>query len=255
MTGAAILSDFLKTMRPPPGKVDNEKLSDRVAWAVKSLIDSGGYETGDRLPTIAEMAGMFEVGAPTLREALKKLQAASVIHIKHGAGIFVAENHNALFVPNPVLERKPTKKVILDLMETRLAVEPFTAGLAADNATEAQIERMGGLLDSAREFLDKGESAPLAEANLAYHREISIASGNGVISQLLALITGLFQIELYAVLEIYGSTERDYVEHRSILAAIKKRNRTLAVRRMRNHLTSVRVAIEQYYDLKEDETV
>lgn len=242
-------------MITPPGKVDDEKLSDRVARAVKSLIDSGGYDTGDRLPTIAEMASMFEVGAPTLREALKKLEAGSAIHIKHGAGIFVAENHNSLFVHNPVIERKPTKKVILDLMEARLAVEPFTAGLAAENCTDDQIERMGSLLDAARVSLDRGESEPLAEANLAFHREISIASGNGVISQLLALITGLFQVELYAVLEIYGSTERDYIEHRSILAAIKRRNRTLAVHRMRNHLTSARVAIEQHYEVKEGETV
>jgi GntR family transcriptional repressor for pyruvate dehydrogenase complex len=153
-----------------------------------------------------------------------------------------------------VIERKPSKKVILDLMEARLSIEPFTAGLAAEHATEAQIDRMGSLLDSARVSLNRGEPMPLAEANLAFHREIAIASGNGVISQLLALITGLFQIELYAVLEIYGSTERDYIEHRAILAAIKKYNRPLAVRRMRNHLASVRVAIEQYYELKETET-
>ncbi len=238
-------------MRTHAAKVHKEKLSDRLARAIKGMIDSGGYEIGDRLPTIAEMAGMFEVGAPTLREALKKLQTSGVVHIKHGSGIFVAEHHDSLFVHNPVIERKPSKKVMLDLMEARLSVEPFTAGLAAEHATEAQTDRMGSLLDSARVSLDRGESLPLAEANLAYHREISIASGNGVISQLLALITGLFQIELYAILEIYGSTERDYIEHRSILAAIKKHNRPLSIRRMRNHLASVRVAIEQYYELKE----
>jgi GntR family transcriptional repressor for pyruvate dehydrogenase complex len=201
------------------------------------------------------MADMFQVGAPTLREALKKLQAAGVIHIKHGAGIFVADNHDALFVHNPIAERKPSKKVILDMLEARLAVEPFTAGLAAENASGKQIERMGDLLDDARDAMTHGDYKTLAEASLGFHREISIASHNGVISQLLALITGLFQIELYTVLDIYGNTERDYREHRSILAAIAKRNRPLAVRRMRHHIANVRVAIERYYDEQGNETV
>lgn len=240
-------------MKSRAGEVHKDKLSDRLARAIKRMIESGGYEIGDRLPTIAEMAGVFEVGAPTLREALKKLQTSGVIHIKHGSGIFVAEHHDSLFVHSPVSGRKPSRKVILDLIEARLAVEPFTAGLAAEHATEIQITRMGTLLDSARESLKKAEYGPLAEANLGFHREIAVASGNGVISQLLALITGLFQIELYAVLEIYGSTERDYIEHRAILSAISRRNRPLALRRMRNHLASVRVAIERYYELHEDE--
>lgn len=240
-------------MDTPTGAVRKEKLSDTAARAIKSMIDSRGYQSGDRLPTIAEMAGKFDIGAPTLREALKKLQAAGIIRIRHGAGIFVADNHDSLFVHNPIVDRKPSKKVVLDMLEARLAVEPFTAGLAAENGTDEQIEKMGALLDRAREALTCRDYETLAEASLGFHREISLASHNGVISQLLALISGLFQIELYTVLNIYGNTERDYQEHRSILAAIEKRNRNLAVRRMRNHLTNVRVAIEKYYEEHPDE--
>jgi len=195
-------------------EVRKEKLSDTLAHAVKRMIDSGGYEAGDRLPTIAGMAESFDVGAPTLREALKKLQAAGVVSIRHGSGIFVGEDHDSWFVHNPVVERKPTKKSILDLMETRLAVEPFAAGRAVEHGTEAQIQRMGELLDRARNALDAGETDTLATASLAFHREISLASHNSVLSQLMALLTGLFQVELYAVLDIYGNTEQDYKEHR-----------------------------------------
>lgn len=242
-------------MRTTQGAVKKEKLSDTLARTVKRMIDSGGYETGDRLPTIAEMADMFQVGAPTLREALKKLQAAGIIHIRHGAGIFVAENHDALFVHNPVAERNPSKKVIIEMLEARLAVEPYTAGLAAERATEKQIERMAEILDEAREALEKGDRDAVAEAGLSYHRQIAMASQNNVISQLLALVSGLFQTELYLVQDLYGNTERDYREHRSILAAISKRNRGLAARRMRHHITNVRVAVERYYDEHASETV
>jgi GntR family transcriptional repressor for pyruvate dehydrogenase complex len=234
--------------------IKKEKLSDVLARAIKDMIDREGFVAGDRLPTIAEMAEMFGVGAPTLREALKRLQATAVVDIRHGAGVFVAKHHDSLFVNNTVAQRKPSKKVILDLMEARIAVEPYAAGLAVVNATEPQIAIMEELLEEARRALDNGEMDTLAEANLAFHREISLASHNSVISQLLALITGLFQIELYAILDIYGSTEQDHIEHRGILAAIKRRNRSLAVRKMRNHLENVRVAIEEYYEIHQEET-
>lgn len=233
-----------------PGAIPKEKLSDSLARAVKRLIDSGGYETGDRLPTIAEMAGMFGVGAPTLREALKKLQGAGVVNIKHGAGIFVAENHDSLFVRNPLIERKPSKKVILDMIDARRAIETYAAGLAVDHATDQHIAEMHDLLDRAKGSMEEGDQPGLAAANMGFHREIAIASYNGVISQLLALITGLFQTEFYAVLEIYGRTDGDYKEHLGILDAIEKRNKELAVRRMRNHLDNIHVAIETYFNEK-----
>ena len=93
-----------------------------------------------------------------------------------------------------------------------------------------------------------GEMDTLSKASLAFHREISLASHDSVLSQLMALLLGLFQVELYAVLDIYGSTEQDYKEHRGILGAIKKRNKSLAELRMRRHLESVCTAIEDYYE-------
>lgn len=219
------------------------------------MIDQGKYEVGDRLPTIADMARSFQVGAPTLREALRKLQSAGVITVRHGAGIFVAQNHDALFVKNPVSMRKPSKKVMLDMIQTRLAVEPYTAGLAAENATAEQLDRMESILDETRAALDIFDDATLAKCGLAFHREIALASHNGVMSQLLELLSGLFQTELYAVLNIYGNTETDYQEHCDILDAITKRNRELAVTRMRNHLTSVYAATEYYYETHREEFV
>jgi GntR family transcriptional repressor for pyruvate dehydrogenase complex len=235
-------------MRPLEGTIKKEKLSDSLARAVKRLIDSGGYQVGDRLPTISDMAGMFEVGAPTLREGLKKLQAAGIIHIKHGSGIFVAENRDSLFVHNPVAERTPSRKMVLDMLEARIAVEPFAAALAADHATREQILSLTEILHEARRAIDRGSETDLAEANLAFHRQVAVASNNHVLSQLLPLITGFFQPELNKVFEVYGSTEQDFAEHREILSAIRRKNSSLASKRMRNHLESISVALTSYYD-------
>lgn len=72
------------------GDVQREPLADTLAQRIRSVIDTGAYGEGQRLPTILEMARRFAVGAPTVREAVKKLQALGVVDVRHGLGVFVA---------------------------------------------------------------------------------------------------------------------------------------------------------------------
>lgn len=226
--------------------VRKESLSDSLARAVKRMIDREGFEPGHRLPTIQEMARRFEVGAPTLREALRRLQAVGIIEIRHGSGVYVAEGHDALFLSNPVAEKIPSRKVMLDLIETRLALELYTTETAAGHVSDEQIGEMERLLEKAAALIDEHNDEELCRINMAFHRRIAFASGNGVAHQVLEVLSGLFQVEQYAILGIHGSRERDYREHLGILTALKARNASLAVRRMRGHLNGVRrVLLEQ----------
>ena len=66
-----------------------QSLADDVAQRITQLIQSGNYGPGARLPAISRMATQFAVGAPTLREALKKLETVGVVDIRHGSGVYV----------------------------------------------------------------------------------------------------------------------------------------------------------------------
>jgi len=232
--------NFSITCKTVIDAVRKESLSDSLARAVKRMIDREGFESGHRLPTIQEMARKFEVGAPTLREALRRLQAVGIVEIRHGSGVYVAEGHDALFLSNPVAEKIPSRRVMLDLIETRLALEVYTTELAAGRVTEEQILEMEKLLEKAAALIEEHNDKELSRINMAFHRQIAFASGNGVAHQVLEVLSGLFQAEQYAILGIHGSRGRDYREHLGILGALKARNAPLAVRRMRAHLNGVR---------------
>jgi GntR family transcriptional repressor for pyruvate dehydrogenase complex len=225
--------------------VRKESLSDSLAKAVKQMIDRRGFQPGDRLPSIQEMARRFEVGAPTLREALRRLQAVGIVEIRHGSGVYVAERHDALFLTNPVAEKRPSRRAMLDLVETRLAIEVYTTGLAAERITREQIVEMEELLVRSNELLDERHDEELSRINMAFHRQIALASGNTVAHQVLELLSGLFRAEQYAILGIHGSRIRDHEEHVGILEALKTGNKSLAVRRMRAHLQGVRRVLQE----------
>ena len=221
--------------------ISRQSLADDLAQRIRGLIQRRDYKAGDRLPSIAQMARHFEVGAPTLREALTKLETLGVVVIRHGSGVYVGEHLDNLVIPNPVQGGPASKKLLLDLVEARLPVEVQSVTLAAEHATRADLDALGALLDRASANIDDAEL--LNQTNLAFHRQIAIASGNTVLRQLLAVLSSLFRDEQRMILDIHGSRRHDHEEHLGILDALRRRDAARAGERMRAHLDGVRAAL------------
>lgn len=221
-----------------------QTLADDLAQRTNQLIKTGGYQPGDRLPSISEMARRFGVGHPTLREALKKLETVGAVHIRHGSGVYVGRNDNTLLMTNPTFDGAVTRKLLLDLIEARIPIEIQSVGLAARNATAEHLRGMRELLAKAEENLDN--DATLNATNMAFHRHIALASGNTVLSQLLGVLSTLFQQEQRMILDIYGSRRKDHAEHVGIMEALEKRDEPLSVHRMRAHLEGVQEVLHRW---------
>jgi GntR family transcriptional repressor for pyruvate dehydrogenase complex len=86
----------------------------------------------------------------------------------------------------------------------------------------------------------------LNAVNMAFHREIALASGNGVLAQLLEVVSELFTEEQRLILDIFGSRQRDHEEHLSILEALEKKDEALCIERMRKHLEGVEAAVRKW---------
>jgi GntR family transcriptional repressor for pyruvate dehydrogenase complex len=224
--------------------VEKQSLSDRLAREIKASIQAGTYVRGDRLPPIMEMARRFNVGHPTIREALKKLEAMGIIEIRHGSGVYVARSEDVLVLVSPDYSGRVTKKLLLDLIRARIPLEMQSAAEAVRNASPEHLREMRRLLMRAEENL--GDDNKLNALNMGFHHEVAQASGNTVLAQLLNVLHELFVEEQRLILGIFGSRERDLEEHLSILDAIEQRSESLAVERMRTHLEGVKGAVEQW---------
>jgi len=219
-------------------------LSADLADRIKLLIQRDRYGQGDRLPSIAALARDFEVGAPTVREALKRLEMAGTVSIRRGSGVYVGREDDSFLMTNPVYSGAPSKKLLLDLIEARTAIEVTGAALAAVHATDAQLDEMARLLDQAEANL--GDDDVLNQTNMAFHRGIAIASGNAVFRQLLEVMTNLFTREQRAILDIQNARVADHRQHAGIYTALRARDAERAGEFMRQHLGKVRGDLEQW---------
>lgn len=165
-------------------------LSAQIAAAIRDAIVAGKLIVGDRLPSEAELADQFEVSRSTVREALKRLAAQSLIRTQRGAhgGAFI----NRLSYEDAHAQQITTSTLLLGMndvsfdtaCEARFAMERACAALAAERRSpdhlatmRAEIHRQGqpGLTDEA-----------FCASDVAFHRALVDAAGNPVLSYQLA---------------------------------------------------------------------
>ena len=73
----------------------NRRLFWRIVEKIETLIDTGIYPPGSRLPPERELAENYGVSRPTIREAIIALEVRERVEVKTGSGIYVAEGKSA----------------------------------------------------------------------------------------------------------------------------------------------------------------
>jgi GntR family transcriptional repressor for pyruvate dehydrogenase complex len=227
-----------------PSSANRPNLSNQLANGVMSLIRERGLGPGDRLPTARELAERFDVATPTMREALRKLQATGVIDIRHGSGIYVLRPEQRLVVANPGYGDLETH-TILQILEARLLVEPHLAALAARFIEDAERVELESLLTRAdtevllREYMS---------TNARFHTIIARASRNLVLAQIVESLIELYSTELDLVdphLVLVEGRSDDNAVHHEIFAALAARDEGAAHESMYRHLQAAQISVSQ----------
>ena len=216
-------------------RVRRTGLPEEIAGQIQSFITSSRFRPGDRLPSTVRLAEMLGVGVPTLREAINQLKAVDVLEVRHGSGVYVGQAVDRLFVESPA-PGPLTRQRVLDMLETRLLIDPPAAGMAAERASKSDLENIAKLLDE--EQLDVENPAANYPSN--FHLDVALAAGNMVLADLSRVLLQQFRREHLRILHVVRSAAEDVRQHREIFAAIEARDREAAIELSTNHLNQIR---------------
>jgi GntR family transcriptional repressor for pyruvate dehydrogenase complex len=209
----------------PPARV---RLSDSIVVQIERLIMEGTLKPGDPLPPEREFAEHLAVSRPSLREALLKLEARGLVHVRRGGGYSVADV-TAPTLTDPLvhlLQQHPPAS--FDILELRHGLEEMAAYLAAQRATahdrDVLEERYAALVQA-----DKGKGEPLAnaETDLEFHLAIADASHNVALMHVMRGLFNLLRTSTYRFRELIfsmrdGSDRLLHDQHRAIYEAVMK---------------------------------
>lgn len=206
-----------------------------VSQEIARIVRENGLGPGDRLPTVKELAETCGVAVPTVREAIRRLEALGTLEVRHGAGIFVRSGHPRLMMVHPDLDAIDGQ-VILDLLQSRLLIEPYLAEQAAQSPKGEAAAQLGELLRQAEGYLGT-DDVQLRRVNMAFHAGIARCSGNVVLMQVMEMLIDLYSSEQSLMLTLADQREQDHREHVAIFDAIQKGDAEGARILMADHLT------------------
>ncbi|MDD5764622.1 MAG: GntR family transcriptional regulator [Candidatus Marinimicrobia bacterium] len=225
--------------------IRKQSLPDGIVKKLRIFVTEQGYKQGDRLPSATELARMFEVGVPTLREAIKKLETINSVEVKHGSGMFVGKYFNRLFLPNPVIVEESLKKEkLLELIDARIAIESRIIHLAMPNLTAEHFTRFEELLKKSENYPD--DYVKCALNYLEIENMMRKAANNTILFEIVIAITNLYSDDQLEVLNSHMPHEKDYELHRNLLTALKAGDEKEVIEIMETRFKIIRDIIDQY---------
>jgi DNA-binding GntR family transcriptional regulator len=197
--------------------VSADSLSERVYQELRQKVVDGQLRPGDRMREV-ELSNTLRVSRTPVREALKRLEADGWLK----------------YLPNGAVINSLEPEQAAELYAVREILEASAARLAAQNASEYEIELLKSVLQRQKEAKDDAEA--LARLNRIFHSTIYRMSHNRYLFDILC------KTQDYMLLLVekppYGAPGRPraaYQEHSVILDAIARQDPDAAEAASRRH--------------------
>jgi GntR family transcriptional regulator, transcriptional repressor for pyruvate dehydrogenase complex len=151
----------------------------QVADQLRALIVSGELSEGDSLGHEPDLVERFGVSRPSLREALRILEAEGLITVVRGVrgGVVVHEPNERMTARTAALVLQSRNVSLADVYEARSILEPTAARtIAGMRSRRRAAGELRALIESERASSDD----PLAfgVANAAFHERLVALAGN-----------------------------------------------------------------------------
>lgn len=214
--------------------ISRKRIFTRVAEQLQTLILTQ-LQPGDMLPPERELVRKFGVSRSSIRDAIRSLEAIGLLEPRQGVGTVVREP-SADAVVSPVASVLLQKqKVINELLDVRMIIEPALARRAALHASPEHIAEMEAILNRQEEKVRLGEIA--TEEDTAFHYTIALTADNSVMLKLAHVLMDSLREMRERSLQMEDRQVKSLAGHRRILGALKLGDAAAAEAAMRLHLS------------------
>ena len=191
-----------------------KKVSSQIADQIRSSILAGEFNPGDKLPPERELAEMFGVSRPSVREALNILASAGLVESYQGGGTVVKSLVESTTGP-PLSELiKVEQERALDVIEVRKCMEGWTAYYAAQRALPEDLRRLESIVAEMERNLDGFK--PSQDLDAHFHIVIAQATHNIVWLHMMQSIFDAMKEFQQSVWRAVYLTQED---HRNLVSA------------------------------------
>jgi GntR family transcriptional repressor for pyruvate dehydrogenase complex len=203
-------------------------LTDEAITRIRNMVQSGQLPPGSRLPPEHQLAAQLGISRSGVREAVKVLESARVLDVRRGDGTYVTSLAPALLLEGIGFAFELLQgETLPEVMEVRRLLEPTATALAAQRISEEQLDELGELLRTMRGVA--GDPEKLIQYDIAFHRAVTVATGNDTLTSLLDGLSGrTVRARIWRGLVLGNVAQNTIDEHEAIYLALRARDQALA---------------------------
>jgi len=219
------------------------KASDVLADELRERILRGEFPEGTALPPERELVVQTGMSRATVREGLRILEVQGLVRIKTGrsGGAFIQRLGEESIASSVDLLIRGRQIRLAALHETREAIEPSCARLAAQNRTDADLAELERANDS---IASDGTLEQFLQANVEWHVAVAVASHNELLNGFMLALSRAIYTSTNNQGFVDAAVRRTTVQaHRTITEAIRAGDADAAVRRMQRHVHAYAEAV------------
>lgn len=212
----------------------------QVVNHVRSLIENGTLQPGDKLPPERELARDLKISRASLRTGIGYLAAMGVMKIRHGVGTFVADGPPDLGKASLSFMGALHGFQSWQMFEARIILESNLAALAAERGKEEhhaalaeEVAEMFAAMENPTEYLIH---------DVMFHRIIAQASGNPILAAIMETVTSSMYDKRRKTVERATDLRESAEMHREIYRAVRAHKPQDARRMMEQHLRMAQIA-------------
>jgi DNA-binding FadR family transcriptional regulator len=214
------------------------KSANAITSRLRHAIETGIFADGDQLPPERQLAVALGTARSTIRKALDQLEQKGLVIRRVGSGTFVNYSGPLQSSAGDVADLISP----LQLIETRLAVEPYMTKLATIHATQKDLDSIEGCLEQLEAAADDQDRFTRWDSE--FHLQLARCARNPLIMHIYQEINDVrSQAQWESMKRVILSPEkiRAYNEqHRAIFHALRHRDVAAAVDQITRHLETAR---------------
>lgn len=193
-------------------------LVDQALEQLRTRINNGAWEVGQRLPTEPQLAAELGISRNTVREAMRVLAFAGLIEIRQGDGSYLRGR------VDPMDTLRTLSACSMDqVREMRHILEVEAIGLAAVRRTDEDLRLMQQALDLSGQHYH-GELDTYICCDLQFHQHLIDAAHNPALTELYRYTSSIVSSQLRKTLDIYPRRQSVFDLHVELLEAVKQQD-------------------------------
>lgn len=212
-------------------RIDRKSVQEGVVEKLREAILAGVFKPGDRLVE-ADLCASLGVSRPSVREALRNLQAERLVEIIPNRGPQI-----------PILSWRDAEEIYA----VRSLLEGEAAALCAVAISKENLTELHQALCVVRAAIENDAPSERVRASALFYGVLLRSCGNSIIAQLLGTLLARVNFLRSRSMSLPGRAEKSFSEVNAIFNAIKRKDPVAARKAAMQHVVKARQAAQKAF--------